>query len=124
MDSAMNDATCRPFFESNYVVKHLVVNEAKDKQHLENPGAREMLAQYGGEGHGIPYWLVFNAKAELLADSQMRPPGAAPGTKGVNAGCPANEKEVAYFISVLKKTATLTATMEKNIERRFLQNSQ
>src|SRR5690242_9207413 len=58
MDSSMNDPTCKKFFDDNYVIRHLVVDESKDKKNLENPGANEMRNKYGGDNQGIPYWLI------------------------------------------------------------------
>ncbi len=122
MDSSMNDKTCKKFFDDNYVVRHLVVDESKDKKNLENPGADELRSKYHGDGEGIPFWLVFDKEGNFLADSQIRPEGASPGSKGDNVGCPAQEKEVAYFIDVLKKTSRITAAQETAIQKRFRQN--
>jgi len=122
MDSSMNDKTCKNFFDNNYVVRHLVVDESKDKKGLENPGADELRTKYHGEGEGIPFWLILDRDGNLLADSQVRAVGVSLDTKGENVGCPAAEKEVAYFISVLKKTSNLSETEEAAIEKRFRKN--
>ncbi|MES1220386.1 MAG: thioredoxin family protein, partial [Bacteroidota bacterium] len=53
MDSSMNDKACKKFFDDNYVIRHLVVHESKDKKKLENPGAAEMLKKYNGADQGI-----------------------------------------------------------------------
>ena len=106
----MNDENCRKFFEDNFVIRHLVVDESKDKKNLENPGAEDFEIKYNGEGQGIPFWLVFDKDGKLLADSKIRVEGEGP-EKGANTGCPANEKEVDDFISVLEKT---TATSIQN----------
>ena len=108
MDRAMNDPSCSQFFKDNFVVRHLVVDEEKDKKHLENPGAEEMKIKYHGAGQGIPYWLVFDDRGNLLADSKSRKEGEGP-EKGENTGCPATEPEVNYFISMLKENTKLTA---------------
>ena len=123
MDSSMNDKACKKFFDDNYVVRHLVVDESKDKKNLENPGADEMRQQYHGDGQGIPFWLVFDKEGKLLADSKMREPGDGP-EKGDNTGCPASEKEVIYFIEVLKKTSRLTGDQLEIIRKRFRENDQ
>ncbi|MFI5133519.1 MAG: thioredoxin family protein, partial [Chitinophagales bacterium] len=124
MDSSMKDASCKSFFESNYVVRHLVVDESKDKKNLENPGADELRNKTGGKDQGIPYWLIYDAKGNLLADSRMRTTGNNSGTPGNNIGCPANAEEVAYFIDVLKKTSKISAGQQADIEKRFRQNEQ
>jgi len=122
MDSSINDKTCKKFFDNNYVIRHLVVDESKDKQNLDNPGADELRTKYNGDNEGIPFWLVFDKDGNLLADSQLRPEGASLQTKGQNVGCPAAEKEVAHFISVLKKTSHINKSEQAAIEKRFRQN--
>ncbi len=121
MDSSINDKSCKRFFDDNYVIRHLVVLESPNKKNLENQGAIEMLRKYGG-GESIPYWLIFDKDGNLLADSQSRPEGARLEAKGDNVGCPASEKEVAYFIDILKKTSRITKTEQSVIEKRFRQN--
>ncbi len=121
MDKSMNDDMCKKFFDDNFVITHLVVDESPDKKNLENPGADELRKKYYGDGQGIPYWLVFDKEGKLLADSKMRTEGAGPET-GNNTGCPAAEAEVDYFISVLKKTSKLNAAQLEIIRKRFRQN--
>lgn len=122
MDNSINDVSCKKFFDDNYVIRHLVVDESRDKKDLENPGADELRAKYNGDNEGIPFWLIFDNDGNLLADSQLRPAGAGLDAKGENVGCPAAEKEVDHFISVLKKTSHITASEEAAIKKRFRQN--
>lgn len=35
-------------------------------------GATEFYNKYGGEGGGIPFFLIFNKKGILLADSKIK----------------------------------------------------
>lgn len=121
MDTSMNDPSCQQFFNDNYIVRHLVVNESKDKQQLENPGAEGLKVKYNGEGQGIPFWLIFDKDGKLLADSKMRGVGDGPD-KGENAGCPATEKEVAFFVDILRKTSKLDQSQLDIIARRFRKN--
>ena len=107
--------------KDNYVICHLVTDESKDKKNLENPGAAEMKIKYNGEGLGIPFWLVFDKDGNLLSDSKMRKEGEGP-EKGENAGCPATEKEVDFFVEVLKKTSRLNADQLEIIRSRFREN--
>ncbi len=123
MDNSMNDAVCKKFFEDNYVIRHLVVDESKDKVALENPGANEMRNKYHGAGQGIPFWMVFDKDGKLLADSKIRKPDQGP-EQGDNAGCPASDEEVEFFVSILKKTSKLDKEMEDIIRTRFKQNAQ
>jgi thioredoxin-related protein len=121
MDNSMNDAACKKFFDDNYVIRHLVVNESADKKNLENPGAEAMITKYHGDGQGIPFWLVFDKDGKLLFDSKMRNNGDGP-EKGANTGCPASESEVAFFINILKKTSPITTEQAEIIRKRFREN--
>lgn len=123
MDKSMNDPVCKKFFDDNYVICHLVVDEAKDKKQLENPGADEMRKKYYGDGQGIPFWLIFDRDGNLLADSKVRATGEGL-EQGENTGCPATEKEVEYFISVLDKTSKLSKEQAAVIRKRFRENEQ
>jgi len=119
----MNDETCKQFFENNFVIRHLVVDESTDKKNLENPGADEMRKKYYGEGQGIPFWLLFDKDGVLLADSKMRTEGQG-ADSGQNIGCPAAVNEVEYFISILKKNTNLNSDQLETIRKRFRQNEQ
>ncbi len=121
MDTAMNDQSVKKFFTDNFVIRHLVVYESKGKENLENPGALELLKKYKGDDQGIPYWFVFDKDGKLLADSKIRPEGGGLET-GDNSGCPASEKEVAYFLKVLKETSSLKETELAIIQKRFREN--
>lgn len=121
MDAAMNEPELKKYFDDNFVIRHLVVLEPEAKKNLENPGGAEMMKKYYGDKSGIPYWLVFDADGNLLADSKMRAEGDGP-EKGNNVGCPASEAEVAYFIGVLKKTTNLKEAELTLISQRFRKN--
>jgi len=122
MDTAINDKTCKDFFYKNYVIRHMVVDESRDKKNLENPGAADLRAKYHGDGEGIPFWLIFDKDGKLLADSQIRPNSTSSDTQGENVGCPATEKEVAYFIEVLKRTSAISEAEQAAVQKRFREN--
>ena len=124
MDSSMNDQSCKKFFDDNYVIRHLVVQESRDKKNLENPGAAELLTKYNGDNQGIPFWLIFDKNGVLIADSQIRPAGSGLETRGANLGCPASEQEVAQFADILKKTGHFRKSQLQAIEKRFRRNEQ
>ena len=121
MDQSMADKSVKNFFDDNYVVRHLTVYESKGNEGLENPGAEALLKKYRGADQGIPYWMIFSTEGELLADSKMRAPGEGLEA-GDNSGCPASEKEVDYFVGVLKATSPLKDTELEMIRKRFRQN--
>lgn len=122
MDSAMNAAVCKKFFDNNYVTTHLVIFEAKDKKDLENPGAEDLLKKLHFDKEGIPVWLIFDKDGNLLADSWIRKGEAEKLSIGSNSGCPANAEEVDYFIKVLQKTSTLNPDQLEVIHKRFREN--
>ncbi|HWJ91441.1 MAG TPA: thioredoxin family protein [Flavisolibacter sp.] len=115
MDSSIHDPEVRTFFLNNYVITHLTIQETESKKDLENPGAMAIYTKYGGsDEQGIPYWLIFDKDGKLLIDSQMKP--------GVNAGCPATKKEVAYFIEALKATSHMTPAEASAVTTIFRRN--
>ena len=118
MDSSLNDPSCKGFFDKYYVIEHLVVLESKDKLALENPGGMDYLKKYSGDPEGLPYWVILDKDGNLLADSRMD----KENPKGSNTGCPASEKEVNYFIEVLKSSSKLTSDQLKIIAKRFRLN--
>ncbi len=123
MDDAMNEETLRSFFDKNYVVVHLTIDESKDKKELENPGAVELRKKYNGDQQGLPYWFILDAHGNFLADARLRTGGTA-NTKSVSVGCPATVDEVNYFLRVLKKTSSLNSEQLTLIQKRFLKNSE
>jgi thiol-disulfide isomerase/thioredoxin len=120
MDTIMNLPQTKSLFDKNFVIRHLVVMEAKDKTHLENPGALEFMIKNNGDKQGIPFWLILDSKGTLLADSRM--PAKDKNGKDIltNTGCPAQPEEVAYFTGVLHKTTNLTESELAIIAEKFI----
>lgn len=123
MDSSMNDVSCKKMFDDNYVTTHLTVDESADKKKLETPGADAFRMKYHGEKEGLPFWLILDKKGNLLADSRMLAPGETVAKPQSNTGCPASKEEVAYLLSVLKKTSKLNDAELKVIGGRFSKNN-
>ncbi|MEO6814226.1 MAG: thioredoxin family protein [Ginsengibacter sp.] len=121
MDAALNDEKVKKFFDNNYVIKHLTVDESKDKKELENPGANELRTKYHGDNQGIPYWFILDKNGKLLADSRMINDA---GKTGNNVGCPSDPEEVDYFVNVIAKTSRLTNNQLNLIKERFLKNKE
>lgn len=121
MDTSMNDASVKDFFDKNFVITHLTIKETPDKKMQENPGAEDVFTKYGGsENTGIPYWLVFDKNGNFLADSRLKN-----GThSGNNTGCPASKEEVEYFIDILKKNTAITPEQTSAVEKRFRKNDE
>lgn len=103
MDASLNDPTCKKMFDDNYVIAHLDVMEMPKDSTLQNPGGMKVMEKYAGEKSGLPFWLVLDTKGNVLANSLMPKEGAAIGIPEDNVGCPASDKEVAFFDEILKK---------------------
>ncbi len=123
MENSMKDPVCKTFFDDNFVIVQLIVDESTDKKALENPGAEEIRIKYNGDkNEGIPFWFIVDSGGKLLGDCYIRKSGEPLTVKGKNSGCPANEEEVANFIDVLKNTTTLTPAQLAIISERFRKN--
>ncbi len=122
MDASLTDVTTRKFFDDNYIIAHLDVQEQPAQKALENPGAAEQLKAFKGEKSGLPFWVILDDKGKVLADSQIRPAGASLDTFGENIGCPAADNEVAHFTQLLKNTSKITDDQLGIISKRFAQN--
>ena len=123
MDNAMNDGKLKAFFDNNYVVVHLTVDESADKKQLENPGAAGLRKKYHGERQGLPYWFILDSKGNFLADSRLKPDGPSPQNP-VNIGCPAASDEVNYFVKVIEKTSSPDKEQLSMIRELFLKNKE
>jgi len=122
MEASINDSTCNKFFDKNYVVAYLDVQENGDKKALENPGAEDLMKKYKAESAGLPFWLILDPKGNTLATSAMNANGTSSNSAADNVGCPATEKEVDYLVKVLKSTSTLTDSELAIIKTRFRKN--
>ncbi|MBK0379165.1 thioredoxin family protein [Mucilaginibacter segetis] len=122
MEASLNDPTCKKMFDDNYVITTLDVMEQPEKKNLENPGSMEMMTKFHGEKSGLSFWVILDAKGNVLADSQVRPAGAPMDTYGDNVGCPASEEEVAYLTKILKTTSKLNDNDLAIISKRFALN--
>jgi thioredoxin-related protein len=121
MDSIMNTPANKPLFESNWVTRHLVVMESKpDLKKTENPGGMDLMTKYGGGKSGIPYFLIFNPKGQLLFDSNMPAKDRNGMNIRTNTGCPASKEEVEYFCYVLKHSTKLTDEEIAKVGESFL----
>ena len=121
MDTSLNDASIKKYFDDNFIIRHLVVFESKAKKDLENPGALNLIRKYNGVDEGIPFWLIFDKDERFLADSRMT--ATVNGVEKLqNTGCPATKEEVDYLIQVLKKTISLKEDQLEKIRTRFRRN--
>jgi thiol-disulfide isomerase/thioredoxin len=121
-DASVNDPAVKAFFDRSFVIEHLTILESADKKNLENPGAIDIFNNNGGKDGGIPYFLIYDKKGKIIADSRMTPAGGGPDAKPANIGCPASDEEVAAFIQILKKTSKITDKEAAAVTERFRKN--
>lgn len=124
MDSCLYDASCRKFFEDNFVITHLTIQESKDNKKLENPGAQAMAEKQGGKDQGLPYWVILDEKGKMLYNSRLSLDDKPSTNLTPNVGCPASEQEVKAFVNLLRKTTRLNEDALTAIFNRFRQNEQ
>lgn len=122
MDASLKDASIKKYFDDNFVIEHLTVDEGKDKKHLENPGGEAMKIKYNGKDMGLPFWVILDAKGNLLYDSKMKEKTAEGTVRLVNIGCPASDEEVVAFTDILKKATKLSPAALKQIALVFSKN--
>jgi thiol-disulfide isomerase/thioredoxin len=118
MEASLKDSTCRDYFNRSYVITELTILESKDKAQLENPGAIDIFNENGGKGGGIPFFLIYDKKGNILADSRMKETDG----KLANIGCPAAPEEVAAFVDILKKTSKISESEIAAVTERFKKN--
>lgn len=121
-DASVNDPSCKEYFEKNFIIEHLTILENGEMKKNENPGAIDIFNKYAGAGSGIPFFLIYDKKGTLVADSKIRPAGASLDAAGKNMGCPASDEEVAAFVQVLKKITKITEAQTTAITERFKKN--
>lgn len=112
MDKNMAKETVKDYFNNNYVTTHLTVMEAKDKKHLENEGALEILKEHKADKGGIPFWIIYNSNGKVIQVSR--------NAQGQNLGCPATKEEVTVFIDILDKTSKMNSKDKKDVTEAFL----
>ncbi|MEI9956894.1 MAG: thioredoxin family protein [Ferruginibacter sp.] len=122
MDASLQDEKCKPFFDKNYVIIHLTVEESKENKKLENPGADAVKIKYHGDKAGLPFWVILDKDGKLLGDSFMRKEGVSMDEAGDNIGCPASDDEVSAFVVLLKRTSPINADETNIIIKRFKEN--
>lgn len=113
LDASMNDATTKQYFDDNFVIVHLTVQESDNNKKLENPGADVFLAKYKATDAGLPFFLIMDKSGTKLGDSFVN---------NQNMGCPAAAEEVAAFTALLKRTSKIDDKGIEAITARFRQN--
>ena len=114
MTKDMKAADTKQFFEDNYVIVPVVVNESKGKENLENAGSRNLLKKYEGDKAGLPFWVILDSNLKVITNSY--------DSNGQNLGGPASKTEVSEFIKKIKKSAKVVSENDlENIKKQFIQ---
>ncbi|MBN8676451.1 MAG: thioredoxin family protein [Chitinophagales bacterium] len=121
MQASMNDKKVKAFFDSSYIIVDLVAYEFNEEEN--NPGAGQLLEKHNDNNASVPFWMIQDATGKVLGDSRIIPANSKDGTRE-NMGCPGTEKEIDYFISLLKRTSGLTNLQLEAIRKRFRANGQ
>jgi thiol-disulfide isomerase/thioredoxin len=90
LQALIADPEVADVFRNSYEVVWLDVLERKGKEHLENPGGRELMSTLGGSG-GLPFVAV------------LAPDGTVKGTSD-GIGYPVTPAEIDAFLALLKAT--------------------
>ena len=121
-EASVTDPSCQGFFDKHFVIRYLDILERGDKKNLENPGAEELYNKYGGQNSGVPFFLIFDKKGNLISDSKFKPSGSDAGKPAENLGCPASPEEVSAFIQILAKATRVSDAEKDAITVRFKKN--
>ncbi|HET9220517.1 MAG TPA: thioredoxin family protein [Terriglobia bacterium] len=113
LDAMLASPEVGKLFHDNFVIEHLTIQESKDKVHLENPGAQEMVDNAGGKGSGVPVYLFFDSTGNRIATSM-----SMPGDK--NIGHPATPEEIKVFEGLLERTAPKMTAAQRQQVSEFL----
>ncbi len=90
LEALIADPEFANMFRNSYEVVRIDVLERKGKEHLENPGGRELMTTLGGSD-GLPFVAV------------LTPEGAVKGTND-GIGYPVTPAEIDAFLAMLKAT--------------------
>ena len=114
MDAMLESPKCKPLFDKNFVITHVVVLENPANKQLENPGGEELMESLGGKGAGLPFFAIISPKGEKLADSILPKTG--------NMGFPSEPNEVTGFMAILKTAAPKLSEGDRTSIETYLRN--
>ena len=88
----------KDIIQKHYLIVPITVMENGEKAALENPGGEAMMRELGGGGAGLPFYAFVDGSGKKIANSMAMPNGG-------NIGFPANQEEIAAFMTLIGKTA-------------------
>jgi thiol-disulfide isomerase/thioredoxin len=103
----LDDAQAKAVLSKHYEILVLNVDEgAKGDRSLELSDAASLRARLGGEGQGVPFFVIVDVDGAPLASS-IGPQG--------NIGAPAAPEELAHFREMLTSTAPEMSDADLNL---------
>jgi thioredoxin-related protein len=117
LDAALESPEIKPIIDKNYVIARLDVQERGEKiQTHENPGGKEILANFGGTQSGLPFIVFLNKKGKMIANSNVMP-------ENQNIGYPGSKEEIAAFIKLLKLSAPHMTDEQRTVISEYLEKN-
>lgn len=98
LDEWMATPGAKPFFDKEFVVVHLTVQESKGKENLENKGGMDYMTKWHGDKAGLPFSAMLDGKGNMIVNSNSKNEG-----KEGNIGCPWAPEEQEWFFKMLAK---------------------
>ncbi len=117
LDAALESPEIKPIINKNYTLAQLDVQERGEKiQTHENPGGKEILANFGGTQSGLPFIVFLDKKGKMIANSNVM-------LKNQNIGYPGSKEEIAAFIKLLKQTALHMTDKQRKLISEYLEKN-
>jgi hypothetical protein len=99
LDKWMATPEAKAFFDKEFVVVHLTVEERGEKEVLNNPGGMDYKTQWHGAKAGLPFSAMLDSKGKMVINSNSKNDG-----KEGNIGCPWAPEEQDWFFGMVSKT--------------------
>lgn len=110
-EAKLQDENVKDFFNNNFVIRGVDVQENAKNKDLENPGGGKWLISKGYKKTGLPFYVFMDKKGKIIETSLNE--------AGDNIGFPAKEEELNTFIDKLKKLTAVSSEEEENIRNTF-----
>ena len=102
-EAFLDDPVAGPLMNGSYVVARFDVGEKpNDPHHADTPGADALRASFKGAKAGYPFLVITDPAGKLIVNS-FCPSGCTPA--GENIGYPATPGEIAWFMTMLQRSA-------------------
>lgn len=114
LEGTLADPAVKKVLDRRFVTTWLTILERPASQALENPGGRELFAEWSGGQTGIPFLATLDSQGRLVSTSLR----TAKDGEVFNIGLPAREPEVDHFVSMLRDASPSMTDAEADVVRR------